>query len=84
VAKDLRQFLNEVEAEEPDQVLRVKKEVDPHFEVTGVLAQLEKERKFPIVIFEKVRGSALPVVTNVHADARRLFRAIGLKNGTLP
>ena len=84
VAKDLRQFLKEVEAEEPDQILRVKKEVDPHFEVTGVLAQLEKERKFPIVIFERVKGSALPVVTNVHADAQRLFRAIGLKNGTLP
>src|SRR4029434_3690264 len=43
-----------------------------------------KERKFPVVIFEKVKGSTLPVVTNVHADARRLFRAIGLKNTTLP
>src|ERR1700741_1261727 len=82
--KDLRGFLREVEAEEPDQVLRVPREVDPHFEVTGVLARLEKERKFPIVIFEKVKGSELPVVTNVHADARRLFRAIGLKNASLP
>ena len=84
MAKDLRGFLSELEAEEPDQVLRVKKEVDPHFEVTGVLAKLEQERKFPVVIFEKVKGSALPVVTNVHADPRRLFRAIGLKDGTLP
>ena len=84
MAKDLRGFLSELEADEPDQVLRVKKQVDPHFEVTGVLAKLEKERKFPVVIFENVKGSALPVVTNVHADARRLFRAIGLKDGTLP
>ena len=84
MAKDLRGFLKELEAEEPDQILRVKREVDPHFEVTGVLAKLEKERKFPVVIFEKVKGSTLPVVTNVHADARRLFRAIGLKNATLP
>lgn len=84
MAKDLRQFLAEVEAAEPDQILRVKKEVDPHFEVTGVLAKLEKERKFPVVIFERVRGSSLPVVTNVHADARRLFRAIGLPDATLP
>ena len=74
MAKDLRQFLNELEAEAPDQVIRVKKEVDPHFEVTGVLAKLEQERKFPVVIFENVKGSQLPVVTNVHADARRLFR----------
>ena len=47
MAKDLRGFLKELEAEEPDQILRVKREVDPHFEVTGVLAKLEKERKFP-------------------------------------
>src|SRR5262245_28269574 len=50
----------------------------------GVLAKLEKERKFPVVIFEKVKGSTLPVVTNVHADAWCLFRAIGLKNAVLP
>src|ERR671925_1275018 len=84
MAKDLREFLKEIETEEPDQVLRVTREVDPHFEVTGVLAKLEKERKFPVVIFEKIKGSTLPVVTNVHADARRLFRAIGLKNASLP
>ena len=81
--KDLRQFLHEVETEEPDQVIRIKKEVDPHFEVTGILARLEKERQFPIVIFENVKGASLPVVTNVHADARRLFRAIGLKSATI-
>ena len=40
MAKDLRGFLKELEAEEPDQILRVKREVDPHFEVTGVLAKL--------------------------------------------
>ena len=83
MAKDLRTFLTELEAEEPDQVIRVKREVDPRFEVTGVLARLEQERKFPVVIFEKVKGSSLPVVTNVHADARRLFRAIGLKNAAI-
>ncbi len=83
MAKDLRSFLSELEAEEPDQLLHVTKEVDPHFEVTGILARLEKERKFPVVVFDKVKGSNLPVVTNVHADARRLFRAIGLKNGNL-
>jgi hypothetical protein len=42
VAKDLRGFLKELQSEEPDQILRVKREVDPHIEVTGV-AKLEKE-----------------------------------------
>jgi 2,5-furandicarboxylate decarboxylase 1 len=80
---DLRGFLQQLESESPDQVVRVKREVDPRFEVTALLARLEKERKFPVVIFEKVKGSSLPVVTNVHADARRLFRAIGLKNAAV-
>jgi 3-polyprenyl-4-hydroxybenzoate decarboxylase len=40
MAKDRRGFLTELEAEEPDQVIRVKREVDPHFEVTCVLAKL--------------------------------------------
>ena len=84
MALDLRSFLRQIEVEAPDQIVRVTREVDPHFEVTGVLAALEKHRQFPIVIFEKVKGAKLPVVTNVHADARRLFRAIGLKNATLP
>ena len=83
MAMDLRSFLRQLEVEAPDQIVRVTREVDPYFEVTAVLAKLEKERKFPVVIFEKVKGSKLPVVTNVHADARRLFRAIGLKNATL-
>ena len=80
---DLRGFLQELESEAPDQIVRVTREVDPRFEVTGILARLEKEGKFPIVVFEKVKGATLPVVTNVHADARRLFRAIGLKNATI-
>jgi len=80
---DLRGFLSQLEAEAPDQIVRVTREVDPHFEVTGLLAKLEKERKFPVVIFEKVKGSTLPVVTNVHADPRRLFRAIGLKDASI-
>ena len=84
MALDLRSFLRQIEVGAPDQIVRVTREVDPHFEVTGVLAALEKHRQFPIVIFEKVKGAKLPVVTNVHADARRLFRAIGLKNATLP
>lgn len=81
---DLRTFLRQIEVEAPDQLVRVTREVDPRFEVTAVLARLERDRQFPIVLFEKVKGSRLPVVTNVHADARRLFRAIGLKHATLP
>lgn len=77
----LRTFLRDLEKDSPEQIVRISKEVDPCFEVTAVLEKLEKEQKFPVVIFENVKGCEHPVVTNVHADAQRLFRAIGVNSG---
>ena len=79
----LRTFLRDLEKDSPEQVIRITKEVDHHFEVTAVLEKLEKEQQFPVVIFENVKGCDLPVVTNVHASAQRLFRSIGLKDGNV-
>ena len=41
------------------------------------MVKLEQERRFPILIFENVKGTKFPVVTNVHASRRRLAAAIG-------
>jgi 2,5-furandicarboxylate decarboxylase 1 len=78
MAKDLHSFLEFLEDSYPDQVFRVKREVDPVFEVTAILAKLEKEGRFPVVVFENVKGSDIPVVTNMHADFRRCAMSIGL------
>ena len=67
-----------LEKNQPGEILRVAREVDPIFEVTAVLARLEKMDRFPCVIFEKVRGSDIPLVTNMHASFPRLAMAIGL------
>ena len=79
----LRTFLQDLEQDSPEQVIRVSREVDPNIEVTAVLDRLEKEQQFPVVIFENVKGSKHSVVTNVHADERRHFRAIGLKDANV-
>ncbi|HEX2226656.1 MAG TPA: UbiD family decarboxylase [Candidatus Binatia bacterium] len=76
-AIDLRSFIEKIRREQPEEVLDVTREIDPRFEITALVAKLEHERRFPILIFEKVRGSKLPVVTNVHASRRRLAAAIG-------
>ena len=68
----------------PDEVLRVTREVDPVFEVTGVLARLERQQQFPCVVFENVRGSSIPLVTNMHASFPRLAMAIGLPYDATP
>ena len=74
---DLRGFIEKVRQNFPEEVVTVKKEVDPRFEITALVAKLEQERRFPILIFENVKGSKFPVVTNVHASRRRLASAIG-------
>ncbi len=68
----------------PDEVIRVTREVDPIFEVTGILAKLEKLNQFPCVIFENVKGSKIPLVTNLHASFPRLAMAIGLPYNATP
>jgi 2,5-furandicarboxylate decarboxylase 1 len=76
--RDLRGYLRFLAEQHPDQLYHVTREVDPRFEATALLAQLERQQRFPVVIFDRVKGSPFPVVTNVHASFQRLAMALGL------
>ena len=78
---DLRGFIAYLEAEHPEQVVRVTKEVDPKFGVSGILERLERDNKFPLVIFENVKGSTIPLVANMHASLERLRLGLGMEDG---
>ena len=53
------------------------KEVDPAYEITALVVKLEREkRRRPVLIFERVRGSRFPVITNLHASRSRLAMAM--------
>ena len=62
------------------ELAEVAREVDPRFELAAVTraAQRAGDRA---VLFRKVRGSRLPVVTNVFGSRRRLLDFIGAKDG---
>ncbi|SRR5579884_298520 len=79
--RDLRGYLAFLATHYPDQLRRVTRPVDPRFELAGVLAQLERRGRPPVVVFEHVRGSQIPVVSNVHATFARLALALGLPAG---
>ncbi|HEX5606721.1 MAG TPA: UbiD family decarboxylase [Candidatus Binatia bacterium] len=80
MAQDLRTFLDTVKGQNPDDFLVISREVDPVFEITAIAVKLEQEAKRrPILLFEKVRGSDFPVLTNVHAGRARLAAAIHAK-----
>ncbi len=80
---DLPGFIAWLEAEHPEQVIRIRKEVDPKFGVSGILERLEEDGKFPLVIFENVKGSKYPLVANMHASFERLKLAVGMTEGSV-
>ena len=78
MAQDLRTFIEAVKRAKPDDVVVVKKEVDPAYEITALVVKLERElKRRPVLIFENVKGTKFPVITNLHASRGRLAAAIG-------
>jgi 3-polyprenyl-4-hydroxybenzoate decarboxylase len=83
MAKDLSHFLNEIEGEHPDLLLRIAEEVNPsHFEITALLSLLEKKGHEKMVLFEKalsIDGKArIPLLFNVFSSRSLCASALGL------
>ena len=74
---DLRTFLRLVEQQAPELLVRVKKEVNPRWELSAVQMRLQADDRFPILLFERVADHAMPVVSNLFATKRHLALALG-------
>jgi UbiD family decarboxylase len=80
MAQDLRSFLDLLKRNRPHDLQIVSREIDPAYEITAVVAKLEREAKRrPVLIFEKVKGSPFSVLTNLHASRSRLAAALGVE-----
>jgi UbiD family decarboxylase len=78
MSQDLRSFLDLIKRRRPDELVVVSREVDPAFEITALVVKLEREaRRRPVLVFERVRGTDFPVLTNLHASRSRLAAAVG-------
>lgn len=58
----------------------VEREVDPRFELAAVTIRSQAESDAP-VLFRRVRGSELPVITNIYGSRQRLAEMIGADAG---
>ena len=75
MSQDLRSYLDLVESK--DELVRISYPVDPLHEVSALVAKLARERRRrPVLLLENVKGSAFPVVTNLHAGRRRMALAM--------
>jgi len=65
MAKDLASYLDYVSKKFPEQLIRVSKEVEAKFEIPAVVRKLQEEGQYPAILFEKVKGYEMPVITNL-------------------
>jgi UbiD family decarboxylase len=80
MSQDLRSYLDIIKRTDPEDFLTISREVDPAFEITAITVKLEQEAKRrPVLLFEKVKGTKFPVLTNLHAGRSRLAAAINAK-----
>jgi UbiD family decarboxylase len=82
--QSLRGFLHMVETEYPDELLRIRQPVDPRFDMTAIVFELERSGKSPVVLLERVDGYDMPVVTNIAANRRLLAACLGVDGRDLP
>src|SRR5438034_1018596 len=77
MGQDLRSYLDTVKRRKSDEFQVVSRPIDPAYEITAFVVKLEKERrKRPVLLFENVKGTRFPVLTNVHASRSRLAAAL--------
>ena len=74
--KDLRYFLRYIEKHAPELLLQVPGEVNPRWELSAVQKRLEVDRRLPVLQFQKVIGSTMPIISNLFASKTHLALAL--------
>ncbi len=72
---DLREFIRALEKN--GELKRISFEVDPHLEITE-FADRAVKRGGPALLFEKPKGSQVPILINSFASARKMQIALGV------
>ena len=76
MAKNLRTYLKQLVQAMPEQIKSVNREVDPKFELTGIVEKLEDQGKSLALMFHKVKGSKIPLIINIGASYERLAHVL--------
>jgi UbiD family decarboxylase len=83
VSQDLRSFVSAYERAHPGEVVRIAEPVSIEHDVMAVVLEYERRRRWPILVFEKVAGHDIPIITNVVASRRALAWALGVDERSL-
>ena len=82
-AQDLRSFVSAYRAAHPGEVITIAEPVSIEHDVMALVLELERRRRWPILLFERVTGHDLPIVANAVASRRALAFALGVEERAL-
>lgn len=71
----LRAFLDSLP---PEEMLVIKDPLNLDYTPTALVLELERQKKFPVLVFEQPQGFDMPVVVNLFADRGRIARMVGV------
>jgi len=77
IFNDLREFIAFLE--DKKELVRIKTEVDPILEVTEITDRISKKGG-PALLFEKVKGSKIPLAINLFGSYQRMSWALGVND----
>ncbi len=76
--QSLREYLDRLERERPQEILRISDELDPDYVLTSLVLKLEERKKYPVVFLERVKGTEMPVAANLFASRERFAHMLGV------
>ncbi len=79
--KDLRTFLDEIRKLGSDYYVTIRRELDTLYEPCVLQQKLDRQKRFPVIYCEKMKGSKLPLVTNLFGSYELLGLAMGIAPG---
>jgi len=77
IFNDIREFIDFLE--DKKELVRIKTEVDPILEVTEITDRISKKGG-PALLFEKVKGSQIPIAMNLFGSYQRMAWSLGLED----
>ncbi|HUC51642.1 MAG TPA: UbiD family decarboxylase [Xanthobacteraceae bacterium] len=82
--QSLRGFLGMVQRDFPSELLHIEEPVAQRFDSTAMVFELERAGKSPVLIFERMDGFKMPLVTNIAANRGLLAACLGVAPADLP
>ena len=76
MSEGLREFLDRLDGR--GELIRIRKAVDPRFEVAALIRDVQQRRN-QAILFERVKGFAFPIVSNVCGSYANVATALGVE-----